>query len=61
MAAKRRENVRLKRKAEEDRRVGLFTACRAGFVEEVRIKEKDGILVSRKGVTGLLYGTTHTQ
>ena len=35
-AEKRKEGVRLKRKAEEERRVGLFTACRAGFVEEVR-------------------------
>lgn len=34
---KRKEGVRLKRKAEEERRVGLFTACRAGFVEEVRV------------------------
>lgn len=35
LASKRKEGVRLKRKAEEDRRVGLFAACRAGFVEEV--------------------------
>lgn len=36
LAAKRRESARLKRKVEEDRRVGLFAACRAGIVEEVR-------------------------
>lgn len=36
-AEKRKEGVRLKRKAEEERRVGLFTACRAGFAEEVRV------------------------
>lgn len=36
LAFKRKEGVRLKRKAEEDRRVGLFSACREGNVEEVR-------------------------
>ncbi|CAM9178065.1 unnamed protein product, partial [Scytosiphon promiscuus] len=41
---KRKEMVRLKRKAEEERRVGLFTACRAGFVEEVRLMLGTGLI-----------------
>ncbi|CAM9626538.1 unnamed protein product [Ectocarpus sp. 13 AM-2016] len=44
MADKRKEVVRLKRKAEEERRVGLFTACRAGFVEEVRLMLGTGLI-----------------
>ncbi|CAN0547659.1 unnamed protein product, partial [Ectocarpus sp. 12 AP-2014] len=44
VADKRKEVVRLKRKAEEERRVGLFTACRAGFVEEVRLMLGTGLI-----------------
>lgn len=34
-AAKRKESARLKRKAEEERRINLFAACRGGEVEVV--------------------------